>query len=98
MRLVDGLIDHYFTYRSNIFHSHGVVSIASEELQHSGLCSVLVFYDSEGSLSCHTCYDTGPRFWGCQPRGGGAYSCRLERQARDTESYSNACPLGLEYP
>ena len=51
-----------FTSLWRIFHSYGDVTIVGEGLQnlgarHSGPLS------REGSLSCHTCCDTGPRFF-----------------------------------
>jgi hypothetical protein len=52
------LIFYSFTSRSRIFHLYGDVAIAGEGLQYLGLCSAL----REGSLSCHSCCDTGPRF------------------------------------
>ena len=51
-----------FTSHSRIFHSHGDVTITSEGLQiltyarHSGPLS------REGSLACHTYFDTGQPF------------------------------------
>jgi hypothetical protein len=50
--------------RSKIFHLYGDITIISEGLQNLGLyawCSGPV--SREGSLSCHTCCDTGPRFF-----------------------------------
>jgi hypothetical protein len=54
----DWLVVYCFTSRSRIFHSYGAVTFASEGLQKSGLCSALVVFEQEGSLSCHTCCDT----------------------------------------
>jgi hypothetical protein len=48
-----------FTSRSRIFHSYGDITIAHEGLQNLGLCSGP--FSRQGSLSCHTCCDMGPR-------------------------------------
>ena len=52
----------YFTSRFRILHLYGDVTIAGERLQNIGQCSVLTALSREGSLSCYTCCDTGPRF------------------------------------
>ena len=58
---IDWLIVYCLTSLSRIFHWYGDGTIAGEGLQiwayarHSGPLS------REGSLSCHSCYDTGPR-------------------------------------
>jgi hypothetical protein len=43
-----GLIDYCFTSRSRIFHLHGEVTIAGEELQNLGLCSALRAFEQGG--------------------------------------------------
>ena len=50
-----------FTSRSRIFHLYGDVAIAGEGLQNLGLYSARRSgpLSREGSLSCHTCFDTG---------------------------------------
>jgi hypothetical protein len=50
------------------FHLYGDVTITSEGLQNLGLCSTLRPFSREGSLSCHTCCDTGPRFFRSHPK------------------------------
>jgi hypothetical protein len=55
-----------FTSRSRIFHLYGDVTIAGEGLQNLGLCSGPL--SREGSLSCHTSCDTGPRFFRSHPK------------------------------
>jgi hypothetical protein len=40
---------------------YGDVTVAGEGLQNLGLCSAFIALSREGSLSCHTCCDTGPR-------------------------------------
>jgi hypothetical protein len=52
-----------FPFRSRILHSHGHLTIAGERLQDLGICSAC----KEGSLSCHTCCDTGPQFFQSHP-------------------------------
>jgi hypothetical protein len=49
---------------------YGDVTIAGEGLQNLGLCSALRPLSREGSLSCHTCCDTGPRFFRSHPKDG----------------------------
>jgi hypothetical protein len=51
-----------FTSHPRIFHLYEDVTIASEGLQNSDLCSALRAFE-QGTLSCHTCCDTGPRFF-----------------------------------
>jgi hypothetical protein len=53
-----------FTYCSKISHLYGDVTITGEGLQNLDQCSAL----REGSLSCHTCCDTGPRFFRSHPK------------------------------
>jgi hypothetical protein len=48
-----------FTFHSRIFHLYGDVITAGEGLQNLALCSRPL--SREGSLSCHTCCDTGPQ-------------------------------------
>ena len=48
-----------FTWR--IYRSNGHLTIVGERLQNAGLLQSL---SREGSLSCHACCDTGPRFFG----------------------------------
>jgi hypothetical protein len=52
----------------NNFHLYGDVTIAGEGLQNVGLCSVLRTFQRKGSLSCHICCDTGPRFFRFHPK------------------------------
>jgi hypothetical protein len=42
------------------------VTIAGEGLHNLGLCSAFRAFE-QGSLSCHTCCDTGPRFFRSHP-------------------------------
>jgi hypothetical protein len=46
---------------------NGDVTIAREGLQNLGLCSALMAFEQGGS-SCHTCCDTGPRFYRSHPK------------------------------
>jgi hypothetical protein len=62
------LVVYCFTSRSRIFHLYGDVTITGEGLQNLGLCSALMPFSREGSLSCHTCCDTGPRFFRSHPK------------------------------
>jgi hypothetical protein len=48
---------------SRIVHLYGDVTIAGEGLQNLDLCSALKAFEQGGRLSCHTCSDTGPRFY-----------------------------------
>jgi hypothetical protein len=57
------LIINWLTSISRIFHIFGDIAIASEGLQNLGPCSL----SREGSLSFHTCCDTGPRFFPSHP-------------------------------
>jgi hypothetical protein len=57
------LIIYGFMPSSRIFHLYGDVTIAGEGLQNLGLCSALRAFEQGGSLLCHTCCDTGPRFF-----------------------------------
>jgi hypothetical protein len=50
---------HCFTSRLRFSHSYGDPTIASEGLHNLGQCSALRPLRGEGSLSCHTCCDTG---------------------------------------
>jgi hypothetical protein len=62
------LIVYCFTSRLRIFHLYRDITIAVEWLQNFGLCSALRAFDQGESLSCHTCCDTGPRFFGSHPK------------------------------
>jgi hypothetical protein len=66
----DWLIIYCFTSRWRISHLYGDVTITVEGLQNLGLCSALraFFEQGEGSLSCHTCCDTGLRFFRSHPK------------------------------
>ena len=69
--VLDWLIIYGFTSRLRIFHLYGDVTFAGEGLQNLGLCSALracTPMNREGSLSCHTCCDTGPRFFRSYPK------------------------------
>jgi hypothetical protein len=57
-----------FTSHLRIFHSHGDVTITGDGLQNFGLSLALRAFEQGGSLSCHTCYDTGPRFFRSHPK------------------------------
>jgi hypothetical protein len=57
-----------FMSRSRIFHLYGDVIIASEGLQNLGLFSAFRAFEQWGSLSRHTCRDTGPRFFLSHPK------------------------------
>ena len=46
---------------------YGDVTIVGEGLKKFGLYSTTMAFD-QGSLSCHTCCDTGPRFLWCNPK------------------------------
>jgi hypothetical protein len=60
--MIDWLIIYGITSRSRIFHLYGDVTIVGEGLQNLGLCLALSGpLSREGSLSCHTFCDTGPR-------------------------------------
>jgi hypothetical protein len=62
------LIIYCFTSHSRIFHLYGDVTITGEGLQNLGLCSASGPLSREGSLSCHTCCDTGPWFFRSHPK------------------------------
>jgi hypothetical protein len=62
------LIIYCFTSCSRIFHLHVDVTIADEGLQNLSLCSALRAFEQGGSLSCHTCCDTEPRFFQSHPK------------------------------
>jgi hypothetical protein len=58
-----------FTSRSRTFHLHGDVTIAGEGLQNVCLYARRSgSFSREGSLSCHTSCDTGPRFFRSHPK------------------------------
>ena len=58
-----------FLSRSGFLHSYGDVIIAGEWLQGLGLCSAPTAFEyREGSLSCYTCCDTGPRVLRSHPK------------------------------
>ena len=52
----------WFSSHSRIFHSYGDVTIADERLQISTYARHSWPLSSEGSLTCHTCCDTGHSF------------------------------------
>jgi hypothetical protein len=58
------LVIYGFTFLSRIFHLYGDVTIAGGGLQNLGLCPL----SREGSLSCNTCCDMGPRFIQSHPK------------------------------
>ena len=51
-----------FSYHSNFFYSFGDVTIADEGLQILTYAQHLWPFSNEGSLACHTYYDTGHPF------------------------------------
>jgi hypothetical protein len=58
------LIIYCFMSRSRIFHLYGDITITSERLQKfRPMLMVLRALEQGGSLSYHTCYDMGPRFF-----------------------------------
>jgi hypothetical protein len=63
-----------FTSRSRIYHLFGDVTIASEVLQNLGLCTAHRALEQGGSLSCHTCCNTGPQFFRSHPKDRRIYS------------------------
>jgi hypothetical protein len=65
-RRFDWLIICCFTSPSRIFNLYGEVTIVGERLQNVGPC--LGSLSREGSLSYHTCCDTGPRFFRSHPK------------------------------
>ena len=94
------LIVYRLSYRSKVFYSYRDVTIAGDWLQHWNLHSALIALSREESLSCHTCYDTGPRSHGLIRET--APLCRLLRNARDLMINSKytliihyTCSLGL---
>jgi hypothetical protein len=64
------LIDYlpFYVPLKNFSLVFGDVTIAGEGLQNLGPCSVLGPLSREGSLSCHTCCDTGPQFFRSHPK------------------------------
>jgi hypothetical protein len=64
---IDWLIIYCYTSRSRIFQLYGDVTIAGEGLQNLGLRSTGPL-SREGSLSCHTCCDTGLRLFRSHPK------------------------------
>jgi hypothetical protein len=64
----DWLIIYCFTSHSGIFHLYGDFTIAGEELQNLAYAWSSGPLSREGSLSCHTCCDTGPRFFWSYPK------------------------------
>jgi hypothetical protein len=86
---VDWLIIYCFTSHSRIFHLYGDVTIDGEGLQNSGLCSAL----RAGSLSCHTCCDTGPWFFWSHPKDRPIQSPLTTRMGM-RRTYSNPDPHG----
>ena len=75
-----------FLYWLNI----SLMKEVTSQLQMKGCNSAL---SREGSLSCHTCYDTGPQFTGLI-RKVALYS-RLIRQALGTKDFSDPDPHQL---
>jgi hypothetical protein len=65
------LIIYCFTSRSRIFHLYGDVIITGTGLQNARRSGPL---SREGSLPCHTCCDTGPRFLRSHPKEWGIQS------------------------
>ena len=51
-----------FQSQSRIFHSFRDVTLASEGLENLSLCLTLTAFEQGGVLTCHTCYNLGPRF------------------------------------
>jgi hypothetical protein len=91
------LIDHLdFTCmsRSRIFHLYGDVTIAGEGLQNLGLCSAPGPLSREGSLSCHTCCNTGPRFFRSHPNDRPIQSPLTTHEGM-WRIYSNPDPHGV---
>jgi hypothetical protein len=62
------MIIYCFTSHSRFFHLYGDVTIHGGGLQNLGLCSALRAFEQGGSLSCHSCCDTGPRFFRFHPK------------------------------
>ena len=54
--------------RLKIFYSYNGVTIDGEDLDNLGYARHLRTLSREGSLSCHTCYDMGPRFTQSRPK------------------------------
>ena len=83
----DWLILYYFASHSRIFHLHRDVP-----RHHCKFNTTMAFdrflrlLSREGSLSCHTCCDTWPRYTRSHPKVRPA--SRLLRQARGTEDIS----------
>ena len=63
--------------RSRIFLSYGDVNIAGDGLQNLGLCSVLLDFYPEGSLSCQTFLDEELGFCGLIRRTA-LFNCLVE--------------------
>jgi hypothetical protein len=57
------LIVYGFTSRSRIFHLHGDVTLPMKGCKILGFAQRSGPLSREGSLSCHTCCDMGPRFF-----------------------------------
>jgi hypothetical protein len=69
MHLIDRLIVYSFTSCSRIFHLYGDVTMTGEGLQNLGLDARRSGpLSREGSLSCHTYCETGPRFFRSHPK------------------------------
>jgi hypothetical protein len=58
---IDWLIIYCFTSRTRIFHLNGDVTITGEGLQNKAYAWRSGPMSREGSLSCHTCCNMGPR-------------------------------------
>ena len=66
--MIDCLINYCFTSRPRIYHLYGDVAITMNG------CKIMAYarrsgrLSKEGSLSCHTCCDMGPRFFRSHPK------------------------------
>jgi hypothetical protein len=69
------------------------LTIAGEGLQNIGLCSALRAFEQEGYLSCHTCCDTGPRFFRSHPKDRPIQSSLTTHEGM-WKIYSNPDPHG----
>jgi hypothetical protein len=91
----DWLIIYGFTSRSRIFHLYGYgdVTTSGEGLQkfRPMLCAPGLW---AGSVSCHTCCDTEPRFFGSHPKDDRIQSLLTTHEGM-WRIYSNPDPQGL---
>jgi hypothetical protein len=93
LRHTRGLIDWLFTVlrpAQEFFTYIGDVTIAGEGLQNLGLCSL----SRKGSLSFHTCCNTGPRFFRSHPKDRPIKSPLTTRMGI-RRTYSNLDPHGI---